>query len=117
MLVQVWSSELHTCTETGVTQGSRETAGVCVCVCACVRACVCVCVRACVRACVRVYLFIQYYMCFSLVQDSLNVSGDVSYTCETAGYFYNLQACLCFVMVFNVVVFRCSVDGTNTAVK
>ena len=108
MLVQVWSSELHTCTETGVTQGSRETAGVCVCVCVCV----CACVRVYVCTCLS-----SITCCFSLVQDSLNVSGDVSYTCETAGYFYNLQACLCFVMVFNVVVFRCSVDGTNTAVK
>ena len=28
------------------------------------------------------------------LQDSLNVPGDVSYTCETAGYFYLSQVCI-----------------------
>lgn len=31
------------------------------------------------------------YNSFFLLQESLNVKGDVAYTCETAGYFFMYQ--------------------------
>ena len=60
---------------------------VCVCACACVRACVCVRARV---LCVAQGLEINHII-LCVIQDSLGVGGDVSYTCETAGHFYIYQ--------------------------
>ena len=53
------------------------------------------CVRACVRVCVCMSCGTPGWLCNHVTlfgtQDSLEVGGDVSYTCETAGHFYLYQ--------------------------